>query len=153
MEDNGSPMAKFETDGEERRYFLVELPIHEFFNSEFLNLGKAKPDNLETDLDTDLVTDLDTDLDTDLVTDLDTDEYQQWIERVVNILNYCLIPKSRKKIFDLIGLSNQTKNFQENLAPLMLKNWLVMTIPDKPTSSKQKYQTTDSGRRIIKMKS
>ncbi len=42
------------------------------------------------------------------------------------------------------------KTFRVNyLQPLMEAGWLEMTIPDKPTSSKQKYRLTDKGRQLL----
>ena len=35
------------------------------------------------------------------------------------------------------------------LKPLMESGWLEMTIPDKPTSSKQKYRLTVRGRNLL----
>ena len=35
------------------------------------------------------------------------------------------------------------------LKPLLEVGWLEMTIPDKPTSSKQKYRLTTKGRDLL----
>ncbi len=35
------------------------------------------------------------------------------------------------------------------LKPLLEAGWLEMTIPDKPTSSKQKYRLTTRGRDLL----
>lgn len=72
------------------------------------------------------------------------------IDRSKRILALCLEPKSREEIFKIIGLTNQTKNFQSTIVPLMEQGYLKLTIPDKPTSKKQKYHTTLSGRSVIK---
>ena len=41
------------------------------------------------------------------------------------------------------------KTFRTNyLRPLLDAGWLEMTIPDKPRSSKQKYQLTEKGREL-----
>ena len=45
----------------------------------------------------------------------------------------------------LLGLKHW-KTFRGNyLQPLLDSGWLEMTVPDKPTSSKQKYRQTDKG--------
>jgi len=47
---------------------------------------------------------------------------------------------------EFLGLKHR-KTFRINyLQPLMEAGWLEMTIPDKPTSSKQKYRLTSKGR-------
>ena len=49
MEANGSPHAKYDTDGDERRFFVTELPVHPHFltESELPDKGPDKgPDKL-----------------------------------------------------------------------------------------------------------
>jgi len=46
---------------------------------------------------------------------------------------------------ELVGRTNRTKFRDQVLKPLLEKGFLEMTIPDKPTSSKQRYQTTEQG--------
>ncbi|MDE2887388.1 MAG: hypothetical protein OXR72_04180 [Gemmatimonadota bacterium] len=47
------------------------------------------------------------------------------------------------------GLKHR-KTFRVNyLKRLMDAGWLEMTIPDKPTSSKQKYRLTHKGRQLL----
>ena len=42
------------------------------------------------------------------------------------------------------------KTFRSNyLQPLLDDGWLEMTVPDKPTSSKQKYRLTVKGRELL----
>jgi ATP-dependent DNA helicase RecG len=36
------------------------------------------------------------------------------------------------------------------LEPLLTANWLEMTIPDKPRSSKQRYRITPRGLEVLK---
>ncbi len=70
----------------------------------------------------------------------------------IEILNICRTPQKRKDILRKIGLTNQTKNFQNNILPLIQEKYLELTIPDKPKSKNQKYQTTSEGIDIIKGK-
>jgi ATP-dependent DNA helicase RecG len=35
------------------------------------------------------------------------------------------------------------------LEPLLAARWLEMTIPDKPTSSQQRYRVTEAGRQAL----
>ena len=61
------------------------------------------------------------------------------------ILEFCIVPKSRKDIMNLLGLSSHTKNYDKYIAPLLNINFLTMTLPDKPKSKNQKYVITDRG--------
>jgi ATP-dependent DNA helicase RecG len=51
----------------------------------------------------------------------------------------------------LVGQTNRTRFRSQELKPLLESGWLAMTIPDKPTSSKQKYRITEAGRKILKL--
>jgi predicted HTH transcriptional regulator len=66
------------------------------------------------------------------------------------ILTFALIPKSRKEIMDLIGLSTHTDNYEHHIVPLLKKGLLAMTLPDKPKSKNQKYVTTERGEALLK---
>ncbi|MEX1002491.1 MAG: ATP-binding protein [Crocinitomicaceae bacterium] len=62
------------------------------------------------------------------------------------ILSFCADePKSRVDIFEELGISNETRNFNRHLMPLIESSLVSMTIPDKPRSRNQKYYTTDLG--------
>lgn len=47
------------------------------------------------------------------------------------------------------GRSDRTKFRDQVLRPLIDAGVLEMTIPDKPRSSRQRYRTTDAGKRIV----
>lgn len=49
-------------------------------------------------------------------------------------------------LMDIAERSDRTKFRHQVLAPLLVNGLLEMTIPDRPTSSKQKYQLTTKGR-------
>ncbi|MDE3257704.1 MAG: transcriptional regulator [Gemmatimonadota bacterium] len=48
-----------------------------------------------------------------------------------------------------VSRKDRTKFRNQVLKPLLDAGWLEMTIPDKPTSSKQKYRLTDKGRQLL----
>ena len=50
---------------------------------------------------------------------------------------------------ELCGRSDRTKFRDQVIRPLLEAGYLEMTIPDKPRSSKQRYRTTDAGRRVL----
>jgi len=56
-------------------------------------------------------------------------------------------------IVDLLQLadrSDRTKYRNQVINPLIGSGLLEMTIPDKPTSSKQEYRLTEEGKQILK---
>ena len=59
-------------------------------------------------------------------------------ERERKIVEFCQIPRSRKEISEYIGIKDR-KYLKQILNSLIEKNLLQMTIPEKPTSPKQKY--------------
>lgn len=122
MEQNGSPEATFDTD-EDRTYFLVTLPIHPAFDGEIsLETGQA-PDKHRTSLK------------------LENEHYK--------ILEMALESEKRSNLMEGVKMSHR-ETFKENyLAPLLDDDLLKMTIPDKPTSPKQKYQTTSKGKKVL----
>lgn len=47
---------------------------------------------------------------------------------------------------------DRTKFRNQVLNPMLEAGWLEMTIPDKPTSSKQKYRLTEQGKELLERK-
>ena len=65
------------------------------------------------------------------------------------VVRHCRRPRFVNEIMEFLGLKHR-KTFRVNyLQPLMEAGWLEMTIPDKPTSGKQKYRLTDKGRQLL----
>jgi hypothetical protein len=50
---------------------------------------------------------------------------------------------------ELIGLSRHPKNYENHIKPLLIKEFLAMTLPNKRKSKNQKYVTTDKGKAIL----
>ena len=68
----------------------------------------------------------------------------------VKVLKFCEQPRKASEIQSLIGVKHR-ETFQDNyLKPLMSKGWLAMTIPDKPKSRLQRYQTTEEGKKWMR---
>ena len=63
-------------------------------------------------------------------------------EKERKIIEFCQIPRSRKEIAEYLGIKDR-KYLKEILDRLINKNLLQMTIPDKPTSPKQRYVVKD----------
>ncbi len=68
----------------------------------------------------------------------------------VNILNCCLTEKAISELMQIVGRSNRTKFRNNVLKPLIKAGWIEMTLPLKPTSSKQKYRLTRQGKIVLK---
>ena len=54
------------------------------------------------------------------------------------IINFCQISRSRKEIGEYIEIKDR-KYLKEILDKMIEKGLIQMTLPDKPTSPKQKY--------------
>jgi|TARA_B100001093_G_scaffold294426_1_gene280836 ATP-dependent DNA helicase RecG len=152
MSSNGSPDPIFDMDGDDRRYFLVELPIHASF-SEPSNQASDQVDVLNSNI-------LQTyktfrEALSDQVSNqvgnqaVNEDEYAVY-ERMIIILKEAKMERSRAELLESIELSNQTKNFQNYMEPLLKTDLIARTIPEKPNSPKQKYVTTGNGNELLK---
>ncbi|MBQ5862799.1 MAG: hypothetical protein IIW67_03730, partial [Peptococcaceae bacterium] len=58
---------------------------------------------------------------------------------VDNLLEFCKIPRTRKEIAQFLGLDTVFYVSKKYIDPLVAEGKLEMTIPDKPSSRKQKY--------------
>ncbi len=67
-------------------------------------------------------------------------------EKQLKILEYCMVPRSREEIFIWIGLSNQTKNFEKHILPLIEAQLLAFTKSEKRNVKGQQYVLTEFGR-------
>jgi ATP-dependent DNA helicase RecG len=74
------------------------------------------------------------------------------VNEQVRILKFCSTPKQKQEILALLGLRPVYLNFKRHIQPLVKQGVLEMTIPDKPRSSKQRYRTTDLGRKALAQK-
>jgi ATP-dependent DNA helicase RecG len=124
MEQKESPAPLIETD-EQCTYFLTVLPVHDAFDG------------------IDYLSDQDDDQESNQESILKDDS-------VLVILQYCVESKSKLKILQRLGLTNQTANFKRHIEPLLKKGLIERTIPEKPKDRNQKYRTTEVGKRIIR---
>jgi len=161
MKENNSPEPVFETD-EQSTYFLTLLLANEektvaktaipFINldelSYFLNTlsnqasNQDKPKNIKT---LEVLNNWN-----DQASDQAGNQAVQIIEselhdKALAILDIVSEPKKRVEILENLGLSNQTKNREKYLDPLLNLGWIEMTIPEKPTHQDQKYRRSIQG--------
>lgn len=59
-----------------------------------------------------------------------------------DIIDYCKEPRSRKEIADFLGIDTVYYVMDKYINPLLQKDLLKMTYPDKPKSKKQKYYSS-----------
>lgn len=76
------------------------------------------------------------------VTEQDAVQVTAQVERVKQICKFCRIPRSSKEIQSHIKIKDNEYFRKFILRPLLEENVLKSTIPDKPTSPKQKYYST-----------
>ncbi len=67
-----------------------------------------------------------------------------------SVLHFCADPRSFREIMDYLGLKHRVYVLTEYIQPLVEEGLLVLTIPDKPRSSRQKYVTTQKGRESLR---
>jgi len=68
-----------------------------------------------------------------------TDQATDQDDRLERVLQFCTVPRSRMEIQEFLGLKHR-RSFKESvLQPLLESGLLIQTIPDKPSSPKQRY--------------
>ena len=127
MEKNGSPPAEFEFD-EDHSYFMVRLPIH--------------PTALEVAESVTGTTPIPS-------AKVGTGTKSGPSRDQVEILRKCLTDRPISDLMTIADRTNRTKFRDQVLKPLLAVGLLEMTIPEKPTSSKQRYRTTEKGRVVL----
>jgi ATP-dependent DNA helicase RecG len=127
LQENGSDMPLFDTDGDDRRHFIIEIPIHPAF--------KRLSNDQEATKKSDQVI---------------IDQIVDTSNRVMNTLLFCQTPKSRAEILNHLGLKNHFDTYQRYLEPLLVEGLLERTIPENPRHRNQKYVVSSKGKQFIK---
>ena len=70
-------------------------------------------------------------------------------KQLMRILDFCRVPRQVGEIRGELGYTNRTKFRQTYMKPLLTATLLEMTIPEKPTSSQQKYRVTAKGLELL----
>ena len=80
----------------------------------------------------------------------DQDTIQDTIQdKQSSLLKFCMTPRSREEMQQYMGLSNRSHFMREYLTPLLDKEMIEMTLPDRPTSRNQRYITAEKGRAFL----
>jgi ATP-dependent DNA helicase RecG len=126
MQANGSPLPEFEFD-EDHSYFMVRLPVHPaaLEVAESVTGEEAEAATVATGTKLGLSRDQ------------------------VVILHQAIEENGISELMAVTGRANRTKFRDQVLNSLLAEGLLEMTIPDKPTSSKQKYRLTQKGRALL----
>ncbi len=145
MEDNNSPDPIFDTDGQST-YFLATLPACTSSNDQVDDQDKM----LVVSQIEDVVA----------LCNSDGDQVSDQVSAVVNatihsrvsdVLHLFLTAKKRTDLFEKLGITNHSSNRKRYLDPLLGYGWIEVLYPDRKTSPKQMYQTTASGRKLLKL--
>lgn len=78
---------------------------------------------------------------------------EQVTPQVIGVLEAARTARTREELQGAVGLRDREHFRKTYLEPLLVAGWLKMTIPDKPRSSKQRYRTTDLGRKVLARRS
>lgn len=70
--------------------------------------------------------------------------------QVIYILEFCMSPQKREDIQKHLGLKDREYFRKALLIPFVKEGLLALTIPDKPSSPKQQYITTEEGKELLK---
>ena len=72
-------------------------------------------------------------------------ESEQESEQVIKILEFCKTERKKQEILAFVGLTNDYKNYQRNILPLVQKGLLRMKYPGNPKHPNQRYLATELG--------
>lgn len=150
MDRNGSPKPIFDSD--DSTYVLVTLPAHRAEDIAVSN----QANNYENQLTFKTIEDIIAFCNqaSNLVSNQASNQAKEVIAREVNtrvkdILTATTTWISREDIFKKIGLSNQTKNREKYIDPLLDLTWIVMKYPENKTNPDQTYKITEAGKRVL----
>lgn len=140
--DSNLSMLNEDTIRDYRNYFKLYSPRPNLIGNDVTFESDICTSTVTFWLDSDRASDRASDKASDRAED---DTYIDATDKVVSILRFCKEAKFRKKIFELLGVTYQFKNFKAFIEPLLQHDYLELTVPDKPTSPKQQYRTTKKG--------
>ena len=135
MQANGSPLPEFETD-EDRTYHLLRLPARiptVPVTGQDENANKAL---YEKDLQR--VHQL-----------LSGTTVPVTAEAAAQVILFCREPRKAREIMGHLGMKHWQTFLQNYLTPLLQSGLIEMTVPEKPTSPKQRYRWGEAGRKIM----
>lgn len=158
LKNNGSPEPAFETD-DARTYFKSTIFLHHLFNLSDERVQVSVQVREQVNLF--IISNLDEILSSYSLFGEQVREQvnaqvramipDAKIKLLVRILSLCLNDRKAKEIFEELGISNQTKNFNNYILPLISGEMIERTIPDKPRSRGQMYRTSEKAKLLIQL--
>jgi ATP-dependent DNA helicase RecG len=129
---NSLPEPILETD-KQCTYFLTVLSVHPEWHPDNMSKQSNQVESIDKNKDK-----------------IDSTQASNQVDNQANavfikVLNYCKKPRSKSEILHHLELSVQTKNYKRYIEPALENAWIERTIPEKPTSSNQKYVITEKG--------
>ena len=165
MEQNGSPLPMLETDADST-YFLTTLLVH----PQAKLAESIEESNQVTDLATNGIEAIAfNNLDELLAfangagnqeSNQESNQVNQSAvllinatvhERVADILGLLTMNMKSAELFEHLALSKQTKNKVKYLDPLIAYGWVAMEFPEDKKHRNQTYQTTEAGKRVLRL--
>lgn len=174
LRENGSEKASIETD-DNRTYFLMTIPCrHDMINHSSLESADIPIQDLNTRL-LHILGQVSVKVQTTVYQSFISNKSQllQILEQLsvkvwnkskkrvdkpllcqytIETIEYLNInPLTIKDIIESINCPNSIEFRRKVINPLIAMDYITMTNPDKPTSSKQKYTLTDLGRHLFEL--
>ncbi len=134
LKENGSPGPRFETN-KDRTYFLAILKPHKLFAG--LKIKETKS-GMGSELSQG-----------GTKSALSRHQVNLDESEIIKVLKFCIDSKSAMEMMAQFKWKDRTKFKNKYIKPLIKLKLLNMTIPDKPSSSRQKYITTQKGMKVL----
>ena len=168
MRQNGSPEPRFETD-DDHTHFLAVLPVHPAWLTGSVQAGDQVSVQVSVQDEDSIISITGSnywELLSRFVYDLsegrktldsaNLSRYRPLVEflepNFAAVLRICTAPKSRKDVLEnALHLTNHTRNFDRYIEPLLEAKLLARTVPERPSSSQQKYYTTERGHLVLQL--
>ncbi len=168
MNQNSSPEPRFETDSE-HTYFLTVLPVHPAWLEPKEQVGNQVSNQVSNQVEPSITAITGSNYwellarfiyefgEGGKALDFENPaKYRPLLEflepEFAAVLRACTAPQSRKAILEnTLKRTNQLKNYNRYLEPLITAKLLARTVPDRPNSSQQKYYTTERGQLVLQL--
>ena len=120
--------------------FRTVIPLTE---AATVTVGPEVPS--ENDVSLEAETQVDAQADTKAETQVDA-EIKLSADVLNGLINFCSQPRSRREMQDFCGLESPEFFRRQVLKPMLQKGMIEQTLPDKPTSSRQRYVKSQNHR-------
>ena len=153
MAQNRSPLPTLETDAD-RNYFLTVLPVHPHAEAAESNQVSNEEGSLLFNKLEDILVFANGagNQESNQVNDSAILIINSAVhERVADMLELLCEKMKSAELFEHLDLSKQTKNKVKYLDPLIAHGWVEMAYPEDKKHRNQTYQTTEAGKRVLRL--